>query len=190
MNPLIKRLAHEAAAPLEEMLARLIRTAALIAMAAGCAMAALVFLTVDLFLYLQGQWGSVAAVSSVAALYLVGAIVFLLLALRRPSSGSSGNAPSETVVGAPPLMAAASVGAQAAQAAPSSPRNVELAANIDAALAPVLGVLREAGLEKEVLAIEAGTEVAKQLHPFSLIAFAIGAGVLLGRMLGTKRTLF
>ncbi|VTZ21443.1 conserved membrane hypothetical protein [Methylocella tundrae] len=187
MNPLIKRLAHEAVAPLEEMLARLIRTAALIAMATGCAIAASVFLTVDLFLYLQGLWGSLAAASCVAALYLVGAIIFLVLALRRPSPAPSASAPSATIASAPPVMAAASVGAQAA---PPSPPNAAFAANIDAAVAPVLGVLREAGLEKEVIAIEAGAEVVKQLNPFSLVAFAVGAGVFLGRTLGTKRTLF
>ena len=45
MNPLIKRLAHEASAPLEEMLQRLIRVAALIALATGCAIAASAFFT-------------------------------------------------------------------------------------------------------------------------------------------------
>ncbi len=54
----------------------------------------------------------------------------------------------------------------------------------------MLSVLRDAGLEKEVLAMEAGVEVAKQLNPFSLIAFAVGAGLILGRALRGRRLLF
>ena len=54
----------------------------------------------------------------------------------------------------------------------------------------MVNVLRDAGLEKEVLAIEAGVEVAKQLNPLSLVVFALGAGVFLGRTLRSRRTLF
>ncbi len=183
MNPLVRRLAQEAAAPLEEMLQRLIRTTALIVMATGCAIAASAFLTVDLFLYLQGLWGPLAAASSVAGLYLIGALIFFLLAMRR-STRTAGAAAAPQPVAAAPVMAA-SVGAQVA---PPAPHNPEFAANIDAAITPVLGVLRQAGLDKEVVAIEAGTELAKQLNPFSLIAIAAAAGVFLGRTLGVKRT--
>jgi hypothetical protein len=52
MNPLVKRLTHDAAAPVEEMLERLIRTATLIATGLACAIAASAFLTVDLYLFL------------------------------------------------------------------------------------------------------------------------------------------
>ncbi len=185
MNPLIRRLAHEAAAPLEEMLGRLIRTAALVAMAAGCAIAASAFFTVDLFLFLQNLWGSLIAASSVAGLYLFFALIFLWLALRKPAKAPLLDAAPAAPIATPVM--AASVGAEAA---PKAPRNPELAANIDAAVTPVLKVLRDAGLDKEVLAIEAGAEVAKQLNPFSLVAFALGAGLFLGRTLHAKRTLF
>jgi hypothetical protein len=186
MNPLIKRLAHEASAPLEEMLQRLIRTAALIALATGCAIAASAFFTIDLFLYLQSVWGSLIAAASVAALYLIGALIFLLIAMRRPPKipGAEADAAPQTIAAAPVM--AASVGARAA---PAPARNPQLAANIDAAVSPVLGVLREAGLEKEVLAVEAGTEVAKQLNPFALVAIAVAAGVFFGRTLDVKRPL-
>ena len=185
MNHLIKQLAHEASAPVEEMLQRLIRTAALIALAAGCAIAASAFFTVDLFLYLQSLWGSLIAAASVAALYLLGALIFLLIAMRRPPKISGADAAPQPVAAAP--LMAASVGAKAA---PATPGNPQLAANIDAAVSPALGVLRQAGLEKEVLAIEAGAEIAKQLKPFSLVAIALAAGVFAGRTLGAKRTLF
>jgi hypothetical protein len=185
MNPLIKRLAHEASAQLEEMLQRLIRTAALIALATGCAIAASAFFTVDLFLYLQSLWGSLIAAASVAALYLLGALIFLLIAMRRPPKISGADAAPQPVAAAPVM--AAPIAAKDALAPPPNP---EFAAKIDAAVSPVLGVLREAGLEKEVLAIEAGAEIAKQLKPLPLMAIALCAGVFLGRTLSVKRPFF
>jgi hypothetical protein len=186
MNRFISRLAQQASAPLEDMLARLIKTAALIALATGCAVAASVFLTIGLYLYIESQWGPLIAAASVGGLYLLFAVIFLLVALRRPPRPSASDAAAAPVVKAPAQtpFAAASLGAQAA------PRNPAFAANIDAAVDPVLDVLRDAGLEKEVLAIEAGVEVAKQLNPLSLVAFAAAAGLIIGRTLGSRRTLF
>lgn len=192
MNPLISRVVHDASAPLEDMLARLIKTAALVALAAGCAIAASVFLTMDLYWFIEARTGSLIAAGCIAGIYLVGALIFMLLAMRRPARPAqiAAVAPAPVVanpVTAAPILAAASLGAQAA---PTPARHPEFAANIDAAVAPVLGVLRDAGLEKEVLAIEAGTEVAKQLNPFSLVAFAVGAGLLIGRTARLPRNLF
>ncbi|MGO9674050.1 MAG: hypothetical protein ACLPSF_07765 [Methylocella sp.] len=190
MNPLISRLAREASAPLEDMLARLIRTAVLIVLAACCAIAASVFLTIDLYLFIESRTNPLVAGASVGGLYLIFALIFLLVALRRPAHPQSSdaavvNAPVQHAAKAP--FAAASVGAHAA---PPPPRNPAFAANIDAAAAPVLNALRDSGLDKEILAIEAGVEVAKQLNPFSLVAFAVGAGLILGRTLRAKRKLF
>ncbi len=182
MNPLVRRLAHEATAPLEEMLARLIRTGALIALAAGCAVVAAVFLTIDLFLFLQEIYGSLIAASTVGGCYLLLASILFWLAMRRPSEPAA-VLPSD----APAPVMAASLGAKAA---PKPAGNPEMAAHIDAAVVPVLKVLRDAGLEKEVLAIEAGAEIAKQLNPFALVAFALGAGLFVGRTLRAKRTPF
>jgi hypothetical protein len=65
----------------------------------------------------------------------------------------------------------------------SPPQNLAFANNIDEVVAPVFDILRDAGFERERLALAAGTEIAKQLHPFSLVAFAIVAGFVLGRIL-------
>jgi hypothetical protein len=43
-------------------------------------------------------------------------------------------------------------------------------------------------MERERLAVEAGAEIAKQLHPFSLVAFAIAAGFILGRILSRNNS--
>ena len=59
----------------------------------------------------------------------------------------------------------------------------------DEAVAPILDFLREAGFERERLALEAGMEVAKRLHPFSLAALAIAAGFILGRILKQRTSL-
>ncbi len=189
MNPFITRLAHQASAPLEEMLTRLIRIGALIALATGCAIAASVFLTIDLYLFLESRWGPLIAAASIGGAYLLLAAILLLIALRRPAPPpalDAAPAPAAQPSVQQPF-AAASLGARAA---PTPPRNPAFAANIDSAIDPVINVLRDAGLEKEVLAIEAGAEVAKQLNPFSLVAFALGAGVFIGRTLRSRRTLF
>ena len=62
-------------------------------------------------------------------------------------------------------------------------QSLGFAQNIDETVAPILDVLRESGLERERIALAAGTEIAKQLHPFSVVAFAIVAGFFLGRIL-------
>jgi hypothetical protein len=187
MNPFITQLAHQASAPLEDMVARLIRVGALIALAAGSAIAASVFLTIDLYLFVESRWGSLIAAASVGGGYLVLAVILLLIALRRPTRQTALDAAPETAPRATLLqpLAAASVGHSTAIA--PLPRNTVLAANIDAAVEPVVNVLRDAGLEKEVLAIEAGVEVAKQLNPLWLVAFAVSAGIAVGRALRTEQ---
>jgi hypothetical protein len=69
----------------------------------------------------------------------------------------------------------------------SSTQKLAFASNNDEAVAPILDFLREAGLERERLALEAGMEIAKRLHPFALVAVAIGVGLILGRILKQRR---
>jgi len=47
--------------------------------------------------------------------------------------------------------------------------------------------LREAGLERERLALEAGMEIAKRLHPYWLVALALASGVVFGWILKQRR---
>jgi hypothetical protein len=63
---------------------------------------------------------------------------------------------------------------------------LEFPSNIDEAVAPVLDILRDAGLGRARLALAPGTEIAQQ-YPFSPAALAILAGFILGRIL-TQRT--
>jgi hypothetical protein len=71
----------------------------------------------------------------------------------------------------------------------SSTQKLAFASNNDEAVAPILDFLREAGLERERLGLEAGMEIAKRLHPFSLAALAIVAGIILGRIVKQRTTL-
>jgi hypothetical protein len=190
MNPLISRLAHEASAPLEDMFARLIKIGALIALAAGCAIAALVFLTIDLYLYIESQWGPLIAAASLGGGYLVLVVILLLIALRRPTRSpavDAAPAPAPRATVQQPF-AAASLGARAPAATP--PRDSFFAANIDAAVDPVIHLLRDAGLQKEIPTIEAGVQIAKQLNPLWLLAFGASAGVLVGRALRSGKAPF
>jgi hypothetical protein len=59
--------------------------------------------------------------------------------------------------------------------------------NIDKSVAPFLDILQEAGMERERLALEAGAEVARQLTPFSLVAFAMAVGIIIGRLIGREK---
>lgn len=199
MKAYLKSLASEAAQPVEDMLGRLVMSFAFVAMAVGCVIAALAFLTADLFLYLESVSSTIVAAGAVAAIYLVLALIFFIVAFRKPAK-------RHDPVDAPPAVAAPTVAAFAKPAAAAQsgeaprlfdvrsssarPSRAQFAANIDAAVAPVVSAMREAGMQKEAQAVEAGGEVAKNLPPYALILAAVGAGVFLGRTMTTKRKLF
>jgi hypothetical protein len=54
------------------------------------------------------------------------------------------------------------------------------AASIDENVAPFIGILRDAGRDRERVLLELGTEVATQLDPFSLVVLAMAAGFIIG----------
>ncbi|PNG26925.1 hypothetical protein [Methylocella silvestris] len=186
MNSFIKRLAHDATAPLEDMLGRLVKTFALIIMAVGCVIAASAFLTVDLFLYIENISSPIVAAGSIAGVYVVFALLFFSLALRRPAPLQQSVPPAQGIAA---LMEPDPTTLLHSQSAAAPPTAAQFSANLDAIATPVLDALREAGMQKEAKAVAAGAEVAKQLGPYSLVVMAVGAGVFLGRTLGAKRKL-
>jgi hypothetical protein len=167
MNALIKRLARDAAAPVEQMAERLLKKAALFLLAISCLFFASVFLTIALYTFVQTLEGSAIAALGVGVLYLGVGSICIIVAMR--SSAQSG--------GAAPDVTAES---RADEPSPA------FATNIDGAIAPILDVLRNGGFERERLAVEAGAAIAKQLNPFSVVAFAIVSGFILGRVLGGR----
>ena len=166
MNRLINRLVSEATSPIGEMSMRLFKMAMLFFLAMSCLIASAIFLTIGFFEFLEPLEGYTGAAFGVGGLYLVAALIcMLVIARERPAS---------------PRQASAAL-MEAKESLPS--QKAEIANNIDETVAPFLGILKEAGMERERLALEAGAEVAKQLHPFSLVAVAMLAGIILGRIL-------
>ncbi len=167
MNALIKRLARDAAAPVEQMAERLLKKAALFALAISCLFFASVFLTIALYTFVQTLEGSVIAALGVGLLYLGVGLTGVIIAMRSSARAGGGatDAPTESRADGP------------------SPA---FAMNIEGAIAPILDVLRAGGFERERLAVEAGAAIAKQLNPYSVVAFAIVSGFILGRLLGRR----
>jgi hypothetical protein len=169
MNALISRLISDATAPVEQMSARLFKKAVLFLVAIGCLFVCSIFLTIALFIFVQPLAGTVIAALGTGSLYLGVAGICIVVASRNreeqatPAAGKSG--PMTETKGN------------------SSPQKLAFASNSDEAVAPILDFLRDSGLERERLAFEAGMEIAKRLHPFSLVAVAIAAGFILGRSL-------
>ena len=173
MNALISRLISDATAPVEQMSARLFKKAVLFLVAIGCLFVCSIFLTIALFIFVQPLVGTAIAALGTGSLYLGVAGICIAVASRDkaeqaapaaaecdPMTGTKGNA-----------------------------SKLAFGSNNDEAVAPILDFLRDAGLERERLALEAGMEIAKRLHPFSLAALAIAAGFILGRILKQRTSL-
>jgi hypothetical protein len=166
MNRLINRLVSEAAVPIGEMSKRVFKKAVLFLVAMSCLFVSAIFLTIALYAFLQPLAGNAGAALSLGGLYLGAALICMLLtASERPNRARQVPAALMEDKKILPL------------------RKAEFANNIDKSVTPILNLLQEAGRERERLALEAGAEIAKQLRPFSLVAFAIAAGLIFGRIL-------
>jgi hypothetical protein len=169
MNALISRLISDAAAPVEQMSARLFKKAVLSLVAIGCLFVCSIFLTIALFIFVQPLAGTLIAALGTGSLYLaVAGICFVVASRDRGDQATPAAAVSDPMT---------------EMKGNSSTQKLAVASNNDEAVAPILDFLREAGLERERLALEAGMEIAKRLHPFSLVALAVAAGFVLGRIL-------
>jgi hypothetical protein len=172
MNALISRLINDATAPVEQMSARLFKKAALFLVAIVCLFVCSIFLTIALFIFVQPLVGTVIAALGTGSLYLgVGAICIAV-------ASHDGAQATPAALESNPMTETKGI---------SSTQKLAFASNNDEAVAPILDFLREAGFERERLALEAGMEVAKRLHPFALVAVAIAAGFILGQTLKQRR---
>lgn len=169
MNALINRLISEAAAPIEKMSARLFKKAVFIFVAMSCLFVGAIFLAIALFVFVQPLAGTAIAALGTGGIYFGVAIIGIIIASRGSSQHS---APAALASGPIPETKGNFTYQQRA-----------FASNIDDAVAPILDVLRDSGLDRERLALEAGAEIAKQLHPFSLAGLAIVVGFILGQNL-------
>jgi hypothetical protein len=172
MSRLISRLVSQATAPVGEMSTRLFKKAALIFVAMSCVFVGTIFLTIALFVFVQPLAGTAIAAVGTGGLYLGVAIICIVI-MSRDSRGQA--APAAVASGPIPET----------KGNPTS-QNRALANNIDEAVAPILDILRDSGLDRERRALEAGASFAKQLHPFSLVVLAIIAGFILSRVLNQR----
>jgi hypothetical protein len=175
MNALISRLISDATAPVEQMSARLFKKAVLFLVAIGCLFVCSIFLTIALFIFVQPLVGTAIAALGTGSLYLGVAGICIAVASRDKAEQAA--------------PAAAECDPMTGTKGNASTQKLAFGSNNDEAVAPILDFLRDAGLERERLALEAGMEIAKRLHPFSLAALAIAAGCILGRILKQRTSL-
>ncbi len=173
MNALISRLISDATAPVEQMSARLFKKAVLSLVAIGCLFVCSIFLTIALFIFVQPLVGTMIAALGTGSLYLgVAGICFVFASRDGVDQATPAAAESDPMT----------------ETKGNSPtQKLAFASNMDEAIAPVLDILREAGLERERLALEAGMEIAKRLHPFSVVALALASGFVFGWILKQGR---
>ena len=174
MSLLINGLARDAAEPFERLGARFLTQGALFIFSLACLLVSLVFLTIALNDFLQTRAGTEIAALSIGGAYLSLAFISLAagVAMRgRPDSGQ------ETTV------ASRVEAAGEAMAPTQSNDSREFAREIDGIVEPILGVLHDAGLQRERAALLAGAAIAKELKPLTGVAFAIVTGFILGRKL-------
>jgi Putative Actinobacterial Holin-X, holin superfamily III len=169
MNALISGLISNATAPVEQMSTRLFKKAVFLLVAIACLFVCSIFLAIALFIFVQPLAGTAIAALGTGSLYLgVAGICVLVASSDRADQATPAAKESEPVT---------------ETQGNSSTQKLAVASYSDEAVAPILDFLRDAGLERERLALEAGLAIAKQLHPFSLVALAIAGGFILGRIL-------
>ncbi len=172
MFGLLSGLLGDAVTPLVERLsaasANLFRKVALFLLAALCLLVVLVALTIAFGLWITSLAGGIVGCLAVAGLYLLVAALAVALAL---TGGAK---------------------ARVAPLAEPETRQGERAfdAQVDQFSAPLLRMLQQFGLKRELIAVLAGTSVAKRLGPLPLVGLAIVAGFLVGRMWKSWRGLF
>ena len=174
MNAIISRLLREATAPIVESSTRLVQKAVLVLFAVISLFVSWVFITVAFYAFLEPLIGHADTALCVAGLYLFASLLFLYSAKRqwpgrshRPRAAESAKLMQDT--------------------AEPNQEKADFVNNIDKSVAPFLDILQEAGMERERLALEAGAEVARQLTPFSLVAFAMAVGIIIGRLIGREK---
>ncbi len=141
-------------------------------LAAACLIAALIFLSIALDLWLTQLAGPVVAALGAAGLYLLVALIcfVLLLRARRPKATANTKAPPRR---------AAEKGAEE--------RRSDFSASIEETVAPFVAILQQTGLKREEVAVRLAAEASKQIGPLTLVALALAVGFLVERSLNKSK---
>ncbi len=160
-----------ALAPVEAAGARFVgmfvSMAGIAGVATACLIAALIFLSIALDLWLAQFAGPVVAALGAAGLYLFVAVLCLLLLWAR---GAKTN--TKTKQKALPQ--------HPVEAAEKTDRP-DLSAHIEETVAPFVAILQQTGLKREEIAVRLAAEATKQLGPLTLVALALAVGFLVER---------
>ena len=190
MNSLIKRLAFDAAEPIERLSAQFLKKGALCLSGLACLVVSLAFFIVALNDYVRSIARSEIAALSIGAAYLSFALILFTVTIsgfRQPPNTSpdtnSAMSASFKSGAEEPIKSGAEKMPLSRSIEMSSPsvESVEFSRQIDGIVAPIDDVLRSAGLERERATLLAGAAIAKELKPLTSVAFALVAGFIVGR---------
>ena len=194
MNSLIKRLAFDAAEPIERLSAQFLKKGALCLSGLACLVVSLAFFTVALNDYVRSISGSDIAALSIGAAYLSFALILFTVATsafqQLPDTNSAMSASFKSGAEEPinsgteePIKSGAEKMTLSRSVEMSSPsiESAEFSKQIDGIVATIDDVLRSAGLERERATLLAEAAIAKELKPLKSVAFALVAGFIVGR---------
>jgi hypothetical protein len=200
MNSLIKRLAFDAAEPIERLSAQFLKKGALCLSGLACLVVSLAFFTVALNDYVRSIAGSEIAALSIGAAYLSFALILFTVATsafqQLPDTNSAMSASFKSGAEEPinsgtkePIKSGAEKMTLSRSVEMSSPsiESAEFSKQIDGIVAPIDDVLRSSGLERERATLLAGAAIAKELKPLTSVAFALVAGFIVGRNMRARQ---
>jgi hypothetical protein len=213
MNSLIKRLAFDAAEPIERLSAQFLKKGALCLSGLACLVVSLAFFTVALNNYVRSIAGSEIAALSIGAAYLSFALILFTVATsafqQLPDTNSAMSASFKSGAEEPinsgtkepiksgaehsgaeePIKSGAEKMTLSRSVEMSSPsiESAEFSKQIDGIVAPIDDVLRSSGLERERATLLAGAAIAKELKPLTSVAFALVAGFVVGRNMRARQ---
>jgi len=200
MNSLIKRLAFDAAEPIERLSAQFLKKGALCLSGLACLVVSLAFFTVALNDYVRSISGSDIAALSIGAAYLSFALILFTVATsafqQLPDTNSAMSASFKSGAEEPinsgtkePIKSGTEEMTLSRSVEMSSPsiESAEFSKQIDGIVAPIDDVLRSAGLERERATLLAGAAIAKELKPLTSVVFALVAGFIVGRNMRARQ---
>ena len=200
MNSLIKRLAYDAAEPIERLSAQFLKKGALCLSGLACLVVSLAFFTVALNDYVRSIAGNEIAALSIGAAYLSFALILFTVATsafqQLPDTNSAMSASFKSGAEEPinsgteePIKSGAEKMTLSRSVEMSSPsiESAEFSKQIDGIVAPIDDVLRSSGLERERATLLAGAAIAKELKPLTSVVFALVAGFIVGRNMRARQ---
>ncbi len=168
-----RNIAANAVAPVEAFGARFIGLAGLAGVATVCIIAAVIFLSVALDLWVAQMAGPVIGALATAGFYILVALICFAILLARSKGGKKKKAPPSPI--------------DVAETAKAPNAASGLSANLEETVAPFVAILQQSGLKREAVAVRLATEATKELGPLALVALALAVGFLCERSINNPK---